>query len=312
MAEFKIPVIAVTGPTASGKTALAVGICKQIRGEVVSCDSMQIYRGMDIATAKPSPEEMQGVPHHLIDFAPADTEFSVAEYCRLASQAILDIHSRGMTPVIAGGTGLYYSSLVDNISFTPGDTDTEYRKLLLQRAQEEGSGALLEELKLIDPESAAVLHEKDTHRIIRALEIYHTTGLTKTRQNELSRANPSPYNLTAICLDARNRDYLYDRINRRVDKMIENGLADEAERFYSANPGKTAVQAIGYKELKPYLDGEKTLVECAENLKMQTRRYAKRQLTWFRRDERMHFLYIDDYESGEDLLEAAMEILRGE
>ena len=310
MAEFKIPLIAVVGPTASGKTALGVNICKAIGGEVISCDSMQIYKGMTIATAKPIESEMQGVPHHLIDFASPDEIFSVAKYCLLAGKAAEDILSRNFMPVLVGGTGLYYSSFVDNIEFLPDETDFEYREMLKKRAEEEGNEVLLEALRKIDPESAAALHPNNIGRIIRALEIYRTTGKTKSVQNALSTKNPSPYEVTAICLDSRNRQFLYDRINKRVDIMLQNGLLNEAEEFYSGHFGRTAVQAIGYKELKPYIDKEKSLEECVENLKMQTRRYAKRQLTWFRRDERMHFLYIDDYGSADELTEAALEIIK--
>ena len=309
MAEYKIPLIAVVGPTASGKTSLGVNICKALDGEVVSCDSMQIYKNMSIATAKPTPEEMQGVPHHLIDFVSPGELYSVAKYCETAKEVIKDIHSRGKMPVLVGGTGLYYSSLVDNIDFLPDETDFEYRDFLKKRAQTEGAEILLEELKKIDPESAAVLHPNNTGRIIRALEIYHTTGKTKSLQNELSRKNESPYSLTAICLDSRDRKFLYDRINRRVDLMIEQGLVDEARAFFCSGYGKTAVQAIGYKELKPFIDGEASLEECIENLKMQTRRYAKRQLTWFRRDERIKHLYIDEYKNSGELTKAALEII---
>jgi len=311
LAEYKIPLIAIVGPTASGKTSLAVSVCKRINGEAVSCDSMQIYRGMDIATAKPDEDEMSGVRHHLIGFVSPGETFSVAAYCKAAKEAINDIRARGRVPVLVGGTGLYYTSLVDNIRFIDEETDTAYREQLRQRAEKEGTGALLKELSEIDPEAASVLHEKDLGRIMRALEIYHATGRTKTLQNELSRTEPSPYSLTAICLDARDRAVLYDRINRRVDIMLERGLVEEAKRFFESNPGGTAVQAIGYKELRPFLENESTLEECVERLKMQTRRYAKRQLTWFRRDERMNFLYIDDYASDEELLEAAMKIIEG-
>lgn len=307
MAEYnKIPLLAVVGPTASGKTALGVSICKKIQGEVISCDSMQIYRGMNIATAKPSVEEMDGVPHHLIDFVNPDETFSVAKYCELAKNVIQDITARGKIPVLVGGTGLYYSSLVDNINFLDEETDFEYREFLKGRADNEGSNVLLEELKKVDPKTALRLHANNTGRIIRALEIYHTTGKTITEQNELSRANPSPYDVKTVCLDAKNRQFLYDRINLRVDLMLEAGLVDEAKAFFEKNAGRTAVQAIGYKELKPYFDGTATLDECVENLKMQTRRYAKRQLTWFRRDDRIKFLHIDEYASLEELTKAAL------
>lgn len=309
MAESKIPLIAVVGPTASGKTSLAVELCKRLGGEAVSCDSMQIYDGMDIATAKPTLEEMLGIPHHLIGFLSPDEQFSVVKYCDMARECITDIHQRGNRAVLVGGTGLYYSSLTDNLSFFEEETDYAYREELNKRAETEGAEVLLEELRKVDPDSASQLHINNLGRIIRALEIYRATGKTKTEQNFLSRQNPSPFVTTAICLDARDRQFLYNRINLRVDLMLEAGLLDEAKRFFDSPLGKTARQAIGYKELDPYFKGEKTLDECIENLKMQTRRYAKRQLTWFRRDEKINFLYIDDYSSGEELIEAACKLI---
>lgn len=309
MAESKIPLIAIVGPTASGKTSLAVEICKRYGAEAVSCDSMQIYKGMDIATAKPTTEEMQGVPHHLIGFLDPDEPFSVAKYCEMAKDIISDISHRGKRAVLVGGTGLYYSSLTDNIEFLPEDTDFEYREMLRKRAEQEGAQVLLDELAAIDPEAAKSLHINNLGRIIRALEIHHTTGKTKTMQNEQSKQVPSPFETVGICLDARDRQFLYDRINKRVDLMLEAGLLDEAKAFFDSPLGRTARQAIGYKELDPYFRGEKSLDECIENLKMQTRRYAKRQLTWFRRDEKIKFLYIDDYASGADLVDAACDII---
>lgn len=312
MAESKIPLIAVVGPTASGKTSLAVSLCKALNGEAVSCDSMQIYKGMDIATAKPTKEEMQGIVHHLMGFLEPDEGYSVAKYCEDAKLIIEDIRSRGKIPILVGGTGLYYSSLVDNIQFFPEETDFEYRDMPKLRAEKEGADILLEELKAVDPDAAASLDVGNLGRIIRALEIVHTTGKTKTEQNRLSRLKPSPFKLTAICLDARDRQLLYNRINKRVDLMLEAGLLEEAKEYFASNIGRTAAQAIGYKELQPYFHGKKSLEECIETLKMQTRRYAKRQLTWFRRDERIKFIYIDDYQNGEELLNAALEIINGD
>ena len=309
MAESKIPLIAVVGPTASGKTSLAVELCKRLGGEAVSCDSMQIYKGMDIATAKPTPEETKDIPHHLIGFLSPNEQFSVAKYCDMAKECINDISARGKQAVLVGGTGLYYSSLTDNISFFEEDTDFEYREELKKRAESEGAEVLLDELRKVDPESASQLHINNLGRIMRALEIYHSTGKTKTEQNDKSRENPSPFKTTAICLDARNRQFLYNRINLRVDIMLENGLLDEAKAFFDSPLGNTARQAIGYKELDPYFRGEKTLDECIDNLKMQTRRYAKRQLTWFRRDERINFLYIDDYKNVGELADAACRLI---
>ena len=309
MAESKIPLIAIVGPTASGKTSLAVEICKRYNAEAISCDSMQIYKGMDIATAKPTEDEMQGIPHHLIGFADPDDTFSVAKYCELAKEVVSDISGRGKLAVLVGGTGLYYSSLTDNVEFLPDETDFEYREFLKKRAETEGAQVLLDELAVADPEAAKTLHVNNVGRIIRALEIYHTTGKTKTMQNEQSRQNPSQYDTIAICLDARDRQVLYDRINLRVDMMLEAGLLEETKNFFDSPLGRTARQAIGYKELYPYFRGEKSLDECIDNLKMQTRRYAKRQLTWFRRDEKIKFFYIDDYSDSTELLNAVADYI---
>lgn len=310
MAGSEIPLIAVVGPTASGKTSLAVELCEILGGEAVSCDSMQIYKGMDIATAKPDKSEMRGIPHHLMGFLDPGESYSVAKYCEDAGNAIRDIYGRNKVPVLVGGTGLYYSSLVDNIEFFPEETDFEYRDHLKERAEKEGNEVLLKELSQVDPEAAKSLSANNIGRVIRALEIVHTTGKTKTMQNEASRLNPSPFAVTAICLDAKDRQYLYDRINKRVDMMLEAGLVSEAESFFASPAGRTAKQAIGYKELYPYFQGEKSLEECVETLKMQTRRYAKRQLTWFRRDPRMNYIYIDEL-NGEEIVQTALKIVKG-
>lgn len=305
----KIPVIAVVGPTASGKTALSINIAKQFSGQVVSADSMQIYEKMNIATAKPTVDEMQGIPHHLIGFQPIDKKFSVAEYVTLAKNCIKKIHSVGDIPVIAGGTGLYVDSLLQNIQFSQEDENTETRKELTEMFNEKGAEYMLSWLAEIDPETAERLHLKDKSRIIRALEIYKVTGKTMTEQKALSKTEPSPYNTLYIGINYRDRDVLYDRINRRVDIMLENGLLDEAKDFYDIPTDKTACQAIGYKELAPYFNGEKTLDECLESLKIETRHYAKRQLTWFRKNENINWVYPDDYESQEDMLNSVYEIV---
>lgn len=304
----KINVAAVVGPTASGKTALAASLALRFGGEVVSADSMQIYKGMDIGTAKPREEEMLGVSHHLLGFAEPDEKFSVASFKEMASKRIEEITSRGKLPFVAGGTGLYIDSLLQNIEFTPAETDFELRKSLFEKAEREGVQSLLEELGKVDPKSAEVLHENDLNRIVRALEIYKLTGVTATRQKELSRLHETPYNSVYIGLDAADREYLYRRINLRVDMMMEKGLLREAEEYWRGNPKGTSAQAIGYKELKPFLDGEKSLDECVELLKQATRRYAKRQLTWFRRNRDIHWLYIDE-NTPEELIEKAADII---
>ena len=303
----KIPLIVVAGPTASGKTSLGVELAKRLDGEVVSADSMQIYQGMDIASAMPTEDEMQGVPHHMIKFLPQGERYSVAAYCERANQCIADIVSRGKQPILVGGTGLYINSLVDNISFTEEETDLELRSKLNKRLEEEGAEVLLQELASVDPESAARLHINDSKRIVRALELYYQTGVTITEQTKLSRQSGSPYNPLIIGLNARDREFLYERINRRVGIMAQNGLVEEAKLCLDSEKG-TAAQAIGHKELMPYFNGEMSLDEALDNLRMQTRRYAKRQLTWLRRDERVNWLYIDDYASFDELADVAFNL----
>ena len=305
----KIPVIAVVGPTASGKTALSINIAKRFSGQVVSADSMQIYEKMNIATAKPTNDEMQGIAHHLIGFQPIDKKFSVAEYVTLAKNCIEKIHNDGDLPVVAGGTGLYVDSLLQNIQFSQEDENTEIRKELTEMFEEKGAEYMLEWLREIDSQTAERLHLKDKSRIIRALEIYKATGKTMTEQKVLSKTEPSPYNTLYIGINYRDRNVLYGRINRRVDIMVENGLLDEAKEFYNIDSQKTACQAIGYKELAPYFNNEKTLDECLESLKIETRHYAKRQLTWFRKNENINWVYPDDYENQEDMLKVVFEII---
>ncbi len=300
-------VVAVVGPTASGKTSLAIEIAKKYDGEIVSADSMQIYKYMDIATAKPTVEEMQGVKHHLIGIIEPDESFSVAMYKQMALSAIKDILSRGKLPIVAGGTGFYIDTLINNTEFLDYEK-SDIREKLEQRAKEEGIEKLYDELKAVDSETAEKLHINDEKRIIRALEVYFSTGKTISNQRELSHLNESEYRWCVIGLTAEDRDFLYERINRRVDIMLQLGLIDEAEKFFAMPCSKTAKQAIGYKELKPYLDGICSPESAADNLKMQTRRYAKRQLTWFRRNENIHWLCIDKM-SGSRLLESACELI---
>lgn len=291
----KIPIIAVVGPTASGKTSLGIQIAKRFDGEVVSADSMQIYRGMDIATAKPDVLEQDGVVHHLIDFLDPSASFSVADYTVLAHQAIADVYARGKLPVLVGGTGLYVDSVLNDIVFTEIKTDSQLRESLHQFAKEQGNCALLERLRRVDPESAARLHENNVGRIVRAIEVYELTGVTMTEQQKRSREKPSRYRALKFGLNYRDRSVLYDRIDRRVDLMMEQGLLKETQNVL-ASPMKTAVQAIGYKELAPYLEGKMPLSACIAQLKQSTRRYAKRQLTWFLRDPQIIWLYPDEEE----------------
>lgn len=300
-------VVVVVGPTAGGKSSLAVQIAKALDGEVISADSMQIYKKMDIATAKVTPEESDGIVHHLIDFVEPWESFSVARYKELALECIEDILRRKKLPVIAGGTGFYVDTVINNTCFLDYEK-SDIRERLLKRLKAEGCEALYNELLSLDRDSAEKIHINDSKRIIRALELYYSTGLTMSRQRELSHLEESSYNFCLIGLNAENRQFLYDRINRRVDLMLENGLLEEAEKFFAEEYSSTAKQAIGYKELEPFLKGEISLTEATENLKRETRRYAKRQLSWFRRNDKINWLYIDK-ESPDSLLRKSLEII---
>ncbi len=301
----KIPLLCIVGPTASGKTALSIELAKMTKGEIVSADSMQIYKGMPVASAVPSESERCGIPHHLLEFLEPTETFSVADYVNLARQEIIAINSRGNLPILVGGTGLYVNSVVDNIEFTSQATNEGFRASLEREFDEFGGEEMLSRLAEFDPESAARLHANNRRRIIRAFEVYRQTGKTVTEQNAQSRKNPSPYDLVMLGITYKDREKLYERINLRVDKMLENGLLEEAKKSVSL-VGKGAGQAIGHKELLPYLRGEMPLSLAVENLKRETRRYAKRQLTWFGRDERINWLYADT----EDVVLSAQKIIR--
>lgn len=303
----KIPLIAVVGPTASGKTALGIELARRLNGEVVSCDSMQIYKGMDIASAKPTTDEMMGVPHHMIGIAEMDDSYSVARYVDEAKRVIVDIYSRNKMPILVGGTGLYFSSLVDNLTFSEEKDTSELRAKLTAEAAEIGNEAMLKRLHQIDPEYAETLHPNNLKRVIRALEVYYSSGVTMTEQQRRSRINPSEYDLTAIGIRFENRELLYERINRRVDIMLENGLLDEAKESMSDGLA-TSAQAIGHKELIAFLKGECTFDEAVESLKRETRRYAKRQMTWFNRDERINWITADSADLKK-ILENSIKIL---
>lgn len=305
----RIPVVAIVGPTASGKSRLAVEIALNKDGEVISADSMQIYKGMDIGTAKPTEEEMRGVPHHLINFAELSSPFSVADYVSLASGYISELSARGKLPVLAGGTGLYIRSLLQNIQFTENDKDEALRKELAQKAENQGVQALVEELRGFDPESAERIHPNNVGRVIRAIEIYRTTGTTMTEQLNRSRQTPSPYNACVIGLDFKDRQKLYDRINLRVDSMMRAGLLAEAKEVLNRSGSQTALQAIGYKELLPYFRSECTLEDAVESIRRESRRYAKRQLTWFRRDANIRWIMIDEYQNFDEVVQQALRII---
>ena len=305
------PIICIAGPTASGKTALAVALARELDGEVVSCDSMQVYKRMDIGTAKPSPEERQGIPHHMIDVAEPWEDYSVSRYCADAAPIVEDIVSRGKTAVIAGGTGLYMDSLIRGNDFAPFPS-TGVRERLEREADREGMEALLARLRAVDPEAAARLHLSDRKRIIRAMEVYLETGETITAHNRRTQALPPRFSPVWLGLDFESRAELYSRIDRRVDVMLEAGLLEEIRALLrSGIPEKcTAMQAIGYKEFTDALDGRCTVEAAADQVRQSSRRYAKRQLTWFRRNGRIHWLRRGPGEGGAEILASARRILQ--
>ncbi len=308
----RIPLVAVVGPTASGKTALAVELAKALDGEVLSFDSMQLYKGMDVATAKPTADEMQGIPHHLIDVVDPAENYSVARFQEDAARIIDDIRGRGKNVILVGGTGLYLDSLIENLQFLDTGDTSEVRARLRSELESSGPEAMHARLRDIDPGYAEGIHPNNTGRVLRALEVYELTGYTMSDQIARSRREPGRYDVVYIGLTAEDRDYLYDRINRRVDQMIENGLLDEARQWLLERPGSTASQAIGIKEMLPYLQGKDTLENCAEQLKTDTRHYAKRQLTWFRRNPEVHWLCIDKNPDLSALTAEALAIIEEE
>ncbi len=307
---MKDRIICIAGPTASGKTALAVELAKELSGEVVSCDSMQVYRRMDIGTAKPTQDEMQGIPHHMLDVADPEEDFSVSRYCETASKIVDDILARGKTAIIAGGTGLYMDSLIKGNAFAPFPS-TGMREKLEAQADSEGMEAMLTLLNSIDPEAAARLHLKDRKRIIRALEVYYETGETITEHNRKTQAIPPKYTPLWLGLDFEPRAELYSRIDKRVDLMLEAGLVEEIKHLLAAgiHPKCTAMQAIGYKEFIDALDGKITIAEAADQVRQASRHYAKRQLTWFRRNPSMHWLIRNAGDDSGKILESARQVI---
>lgn len=301
-----IKALFIVGPTASGKTSLSIKLARELDGEIVCADSMQIYNGIHIASAAPDEVEKDGVVHHLFEFLSLDEEYSVADYVKTAREVIFDIASRGKLPIIVGGTGLYISSLLDNIEFIEQDADPELREQLENKFDEIGAEEMLKELSKFDKESAERLHPNNRRRIIRAFEVYMQTGKTITEQNVISRQNTSEIEPLVIGVTYKNRELLYDRINRRVDIMLQNGILEEAKQTIG-NDKKGGFQAIGHKELYPAILGEDTIDNCIEKLKQQTRRYAKRQMTWFKRDERIIWLYPDE---DADYIETALKIAK--
>ena len=298
---MKKPLIIITGPTASGKTALSVELAKKVGGEIISADSMQVYRHMDIGSAKVTKEEMDGVRHHLIDVLDPWDEFNVVVFQRLAKQAMEEIYAAGNIPIIAGGTGFYIQALVNDIDFTENDSDTGYREELECLAAEKGASYLHDMLKEVDPESAEAIHENNVKRVIRALEFYKKTGTKISEHNEAERQKESPYNFAYYVLNM-DRERLYQRIDLRVDLMMKNGLLAEVEKLkeMGCTRDMVSMQGLGYKEILDALDGTISLDEAVYIIKRDTRHFAKRQLTWFRREKDVRWVNYEDFGMDKD------------
>ena len=303
-------IICIAGPTASGKTALSITLAKELNGEVVSCDSMQIYRRMDIGTAKPTKAEMDGIPHHMIDICDPTEDFSVSRYCEMATPIVDDILARGKTAIIAGGTGLYMDSLIRGNNFAPFPA-TGHRERLEARLEQDGLESLIAELQAVDPESV-IRAQNNPRRIIRALEVWLETGETITSHNLRTQAIPPRYNPVWFALEDEDRKDLYDRIDRRVTVMLEQGLVEEIKNLLASGiPADcTAMQAIGYKEFVEALDGRCTIEEAADRVRQSSRHYAKRQLTWFRRNNAMHWLRRGKTDTSQEIVAKARQVLR--
>ena len=302
----KIPIIVVAGPTASGKTGLAIELAKEFDGEIVNADSMQIYKYMDIGTAKPTVEERAQAKHHLIDFLNPDEEFSVADYTQKAHEVIGDIYGRGKIPVMAGGTGLYINSVINDVSFGEIETDHALREELEERARTEGIESLVNELKEFDPVSAQRIHPNNVRRVVRAIEFYRTTGVPISEHQEMTKQIESRYNPLMLLIN-HDREKLYERINLRVDIMMNEGLVDEVQKLVDMgyNKNLNSMQGIGYKEIIDYFDGVYSLDYAVDLIKQSSRRYAKRQMTWFKRDARINYLNAE-----EDVYKASFTLVK--
>lgn len=302
--------ICIAGPTASGKTALSIALAKQLDTEIISSDSMQLYRGMDIGTAKPDKAEQDGVVHHMFDVAQPGEDFSVARYQQMADACAQEILARGRVPIVCGGTGLYLDALIEGSTFSGDETDLAAREKYNQIAAEQGAHALHEMLQAVDPVSAERIHENNVKRVVRALEVYEQTGMTINEWNAKNKRPEPKYDAVLLALCPSDRELLYDRINKRVDQMVHMGLLEETRKLWENGClVGTAGQAIGYKELVPYLEGKASLEDCLETLKRASRNYAKRQLTWLRRDARVNWLYYDSPEQFPEIVKQAREIL---
>lgn len=310
LSEKNLPrVVAIGGPTATGKTALSVALARHFGAEVISADSMQIYRGLDVGTAKVTTEECCGVPHHLVDILDPEMPFSVADFVSAADRCIREITAAGRLPLVVGGTGLYITSLLNGMGFAPEKGDPAIRAELERRAQTEGREALYAELQQVDPDYAATVHPNNLPRVIRALELYRNTGRRMSEQRREARKEASPYRSLCLCLGYHDRELLYRRIDERVDRMLQTGILEEAQRVYEhRDTYRTAAQAIGYKEFFPYFEGTQSLEFCLDKLKQASRNYAKRQLTWFRHQQTATWLYVDEGNSA-SLVQQAQQLI---
>ena len=305
------PMIILTGPTAAGKTELSIKLAEAVGGEIISADSMQVYKKMNIGTAKIMPEEMDGIPHYLVDELEPDEEFHVVRFQQMAKRAAEKIYEKGKIPIVVGGTGFYIQALLYDIDFSEEDADRGYRDRLKKLAEEKGNGYLHRMLAEVDPESAQAVHENNIKRVIRALEFYEKTGTKISMHNEQERTKESRYNFVYFVL-THERKILYDRINQRVDRMIEAGLIDEVRQLACEGYTKDMVsmQGIGYKEVFDYLEGKQDLAETAERIKKDTRHFAKRQLTWFRRENEVTMINRQDYRMEDEILAFMLEKIR--
>lgn len=309
---MKKPLIVLTGPTAVGKTSLSISLAKAVNGEIISADSMQVYKGMDIGSAKIRKEEMQGVTHYLVDILEPEEEFHIVKFQELAKAAMEEIYAKGKIPILVGGTGFYIQAVTRDIDFTQAEQETSYREELEQLAKEKGTEYLHEKLREVDPKSAENIHANNVKRVIRALEFYHQNGTPISEHNEEQKQQTSPYNLAYFVLTAP-REILYERIDRRVDQMMEEGLLEEVKslRERGCHRGMVSMQGLGYKEILAYLEGEYPLEEAVRILKRDTRHFAKRQLTWFRREQDVIWVDKEQFHWNEaEILEYMMSVLK--
>ena len=309
---MKQPLIVLTGPTAVGKTSLSISLAKAVKGEIISADSMQVYKKMDIGSAKIRSEEMQGIPHYLVDVLEPEEEFHIVKFQQMAKKAMEDIYSRGKIPILVGGTGFYIQAVTKDIDFTEAQQENDYRKELEALAEEKGGEHLHEMLRKVDPVSADAIHAHNVKRVIRALEFYHQNGSPISAHNEEQKQHESPYNLAYFVLNMP-RELLYERIDLRVDQMMKEGLLEEVARLKEegCHRGMVSMQGLGYKEILAYLDGEYPLEEAVRVLKRDTRHFAKRQLTWFRREQEVTWVNKDQFSYQEDqILDHMLEICR--